>query len=118
MKAWDEDGSSPNNAVVYRIQKGAEDKFILDAVSGFIRVAQGATLNADDDVRSPTMTKVYSLLVIAFDGGLGDDQKKSAVWANITIQDINNKPPVLIDPGTVRLKENTPVRSIIQHIYS
>lgn len=54
-------------------------------------------------------TNVYSLMVIALDGGIGENQKKSTVLVKITIQDVNNKPPVFIEPGIIHLKENTPV---------
>lgn len=106
MRAWDEDGSAPNNVVVYRIQNGAEDKFILDAISGVLRVAQGASLDPD---AMQSKTNVYSLTVIALDGGIGDNQKKASVLVNITIKDVNNKAPIFIDPGTIHIKENSPV---------
>lgn len=92
--------------MVYRIQTGAEDKFILDAISGVIRVAQGASLDPDN---MQPKTNVYLLTVIALDGGIGENQKKSSVLVNITIKDVNNKPPVFVDPGTIHLRENTPV---------
>lgn len=106
VRAYDEDGSAPNNAVVYRIQSGAEDKFVVDAITGVIRVAQGASLDPD---LAQIKINFYSLNVIALDGGIGENQRKSSVIANITIQDVNNKPPVFIEPGTIHLKENTPV---------
>lgn len=92
--------------VVYRIQTGAEDKFILDATSGIIRVAQGASLDPDN---MQPKTNMYLLTVIALDGGIGENQKKASVLVNITIKDVNNKPPVLIDPGIIHMKENTQV---------
>ena len=106
VRAYDDDGSAPNNAVVYRIQSGAEDKFVVDAISGVIRVAQGASLDPD---LAQNKINFYSLNVIALDGGIGENQRKSSVIVNITILDVNNKPPVFIEPGTIHLKENTPV---------
>ncbi|KAJ9587165.1 hypothetical protein L9F63_019319, partial [Diploptera punctata] len=99
VKAWDLDGSSPNNAVVYRIQEGAEDKFVIDADLGIIIVAHGA--NLDPDRTDPKMTH-YTLRVIALDGGIGSEQRAAAVDVNITIIDVNNKAPILHDPGTIR----------------
>lgn len=113
VKAFDMDGSSPNNVVVYRIQTGAEDKFILDATSGVIRVAQGASLDPDN---MQPKTNMYLLTVIALDGGIGENQKKASVLVNITIKDVNNKPPVLIDPGIIHMKENTPVGKVIHKL--
>lgn len=61
MKATDEDGSSPNNLIVYRIQSGASDKFVISSTSGKITVAYGATL--DPDLSAPR-TLEYSLSVV------------------------------------------------------
>lgn len=106
MKAWDSDGSSPNNAVVYRIQRGAEDKFVIDADTGVISVAHGASLDPD---RTDPKTSHYSLRVVALDGGIGSEQRATAVDVNISIVDVNNKAPILLDPGIIHIKENTQV---------
>ncbi|KPI92876.1 Cadherin-23 [Papilio xuthus] len=110
VKARDMDGSSPNNRVVYRIERGAADKFVVQADSGVVAVAQGASL--DPDVSSPKMT-TYTLTLIAIDGGIGEQQLRAAVLVNITIVDVNNKPPVLYEPGTVSVMENTQVGTVI-----
>lgn len=39
---------------------------------------------------------------VALDGGIGDAQRQSLTLVNITIIDVNNKPPVFVDPGTVK----------------
>jgi hypothetical protein len=62
----------------------------------------------DPDFTQPK-TNVYSLTVIALDGGFGENQKKASVIVNVTIKDVNNKVSVFIDPGTIHIKENTPV---------
>lgn len=111
MKAWDSDGSSPNNAVVYRIQRGAEDKFVIDADSGIISMAHGA--NLDPDRTSPKTTH-YSLRVVALDGGIGSEQRAAAVDVNISIVDVNNKAPIFMDPGSIHVKENTQVSPVEQ----
>ncbi|XP_068632323.1 cadherin-23 [Battus philenor] len=110
VKARDGDGASPNNRIVYRIQRGAVDKFIVDAHTGILSVAPGA--NLDPDVSNPKRSR-YTLTVVAIDGGIGDQQLSAAVTVNITIVDVNNKPPVLYEPGTVRVLENTQVGSVI-----
>ena len=99
--------------MVYRIQEGAEDKFVIDADSGIIIVAHGA--NLDPDRTDPKMTH-YSLRVIALDGGIGSEQRAAAVDVNITIVDVNNKAPILLDPGTIRVKENTEVCTLYSKI--
>lgn len=113
VKAVDLDGSSPNNHIVYRIQSGASDKFIINAESGLISVARGASL--DPDLTHPRRV-VYNLKVIAFDGAPGQSQKHTAVTVNITIIDVNNKNPVIDAPDVVHVKENTPVRQIFVRI--
>ncbi|CAD0199964.1 unnamed protein product [Chrysodeixis includens] len=106
VKARDADGSSPNNRVVYRIQRGARDKFVMDARTGVLSVANGSTL--DPDKTTPKSNR-YTLTVVALDGGIGDQQLSAAVLVNITIVDVNNKPPVLVEPGTITVRENTQV---------
>lgn len=107
VTAHDHDASSPNNEVVYRIQSGAGDKFIIDAASGIISVANGASL--DPDLTEPRIQH-YTLTVVALDGGIGAQQLTSSVQVEIHIKDVNNKPPVLVDPGTIRVTENIQVR--------
>lgn len=112
MKASDEDASSPNNQVVYRIQSGAGDKFVIDPTSGILSVANGASL--DPDGTEPRTTH-YSMVVIAIDGGIGKNQMTATTQVEIDIQDVNNKPPILVDPGTVRVIENTKVKIITRN---
>ncbi|XP_069668723.1 cadherin-23 isoform X2 [Periplaneta americana] len=113
VKAWDNDGSSPNNAIVYRIQRGAEDKFVIDADTGVISVAHGANLDPD---RTDPKTTQYSLRVVALDGGIGTEQRAAVVDVNISIVDVNNKVPILVDPGSIRVKENTQVGQFVHHV--
>lgn len=49
---------------------------------------------------------------MALDGGIGDQQLSAAVLVNITIVDVNNKPPILVEPGTVTIRENTQVSNV------
>ncbi|XP_046405905.1 cadherin-23 [Ischnura elegans] len=106
VKAWDNDGSAPNNFVVYRIEMGAEDKFVIDPNSGVVSVAPGANLDPD---RTSPRTMSYSLRVIALDGGTGTQQHTAAVPVEISIIDVNNKPPSFEGPATVRIMENAPI---------
>ncbi|GLH04217.1 Cadherin-87A [Gryllus bimaculatus] len=113
VKAWDDDGSSPNNVVVYRIQEGAEDKFVIDAETGVVSVAHGANLDPD---RTDPKTTRYTLRVVALDGGIGEEQLQALAIVNISIIDVNNKVPVFLDPGVLRVKENTQVGQYIHKI--
>ncbi|XP_015840656.1 cadherin-23 isoform X2 [Tribolium castaneum] len=110
VRAKDFDGSSPNNRIVYRIQNGASDKFIIAPESGIISVARGASL--DPDLTQPR-TLHYSLNVVALDGAPGENQLQAGVTVNVTILDINNKNPVFYEPGSVTMRENTAVGSVI-----
>nr|XP_023023050.1 cadherin-23 [Leptinotarsa decemlineata] len=113
VHARDLDGSSPNNHVVYRIQNGASDKFTIEAETGIIRVAKGASL--DPDLTHPR-TMRYSLEVVAIDGAPGDSQLQDAVTADIQIVDVNNKLPIFEEPGAVYVLENAPVGTIIANL--
>lgn len=106
VKAWDNDLSSPNNKLVYRIQSGAGDKFVISPETGVIQVALGS--NLDPDLTSPKTTR-YNLNVIAIDSGT-EIQRTAEVLVDITIVDVNNKPPVFTEPGSVIIRENTQVR--------
>lgn len=113
VKAFDLDGSSPNNIIVYRIQSGAEDKFIINADTGIIYVANGASL--DPDLTSSKKT-VYTLNILALDGGIGSSQMMNTATVNISIKDVNNKVPVLGDLPTLKIMENTPVGTEIYRV--
>lgn len=73
VSAIDGDGSSPNNLVVYRIQSGAADKFVISADTGVISVAVGASL--DPDLTVPK-TLEYSLVVVRNNQTLRFDEEK------------------------------------------
>ncbi|CAL8106930.1 unnamed protein product [Orchesella dallaii] len=84
VEATDGDGSSPFNRVFYRIEHGAQDKFVIEPETGTVRLAPGAVLDYN--------VKPYHVLeILALDGG-GKQSEKSCIL-NVTIKDINNKPP-------------------------
>nr|XP_012151361.1 PREDICTED: cadherin-23 [Megachile rotundata] len=112
VRAWDKDLSSPNNKLVYRIQSGAGDKFVISPETGVIRVAPGS--NLDPDLTSPKTIR-YNLNVLAIDSGT-EVQRTAEVLVNITIVDVNNKPPIFIDPGTVTIRENTQVGAYVHRV--
>uniref|UniRef100_A0AAR5PBK0 Cadherin domain-containing protein n=1 Tax=Dendroctonus ponderosae TaxID=77166 RepID=A0AAR5PBK0_DENPD len=113
VEAFDLDGSSPNNRIVYRIQQGAFDKFIIDSETGVISTAYGA--NLDPDLTKPRKM-VYPLKVLALDGGQGENQLAAAVTVEISIQDVNNKNPEILELDELRVPENTPVGTVIAKI--
>ncbi|KAF2362742.1 Cadherin [Trinorchestia longiramus] len=113
VHAYDGDGSSLFSKVVYRIQHGAEDKFVIDAETGAILVARGAILDPD---RTQPRTTDYVLEVVALDGGIGESQKHTLALVNISIIDVNNKPPVFLDPGTVRVSESIPPGNFVAKV--
>ncbi|XP_033230917.1 cadherin-23 isoform X2 [Belonocnema kinseyi] len=112
VKAWDKDLSSPNNKLVYRIQSGAGDKFVIGPETGIIKVAPGS--NLDPDLTSPKTTQ-YTLSVVAIDSGT-EVQRTAEVVVNISIVDVNNKSPVFIDPGTIIIRENTQVGAYVHRV--
>nr|CAH7720091.1 unnamed protein product [Callosobruchus chinensis] len=115
VRAIDQDGSSPNNHVVYRIQSGAYDKFVIEPETGLITIARGATL--DPDLTHPRRTD-YSLVVLAIDGAPGDHQLQATVTVNISVLDVNNKIPIFDDPGVIAIPENTPVGTTVTKLSS
>ena len=113
VRATDADGSTPNNAVAYRIQSGAKDKFVIDAATGVVSLAPGATLDPD---RTHPRTVRYHLEIVALDGGVGTRQLRSSVQVVVNVTDVNNKAPILADPGSVRVEENSPVGLILTQL--
>lgn len=79
---------------------------MIGAETGIISVANGASL--DPDLVHPKRT-YYSLEVLALDSAPGEMQLFSTTLVNITIRDVNNKPPTFVEMGVVRVRENIPV---------
>ena len=113
VEALDMDGSAPNNVVAYRIQSGATDKFIIDSATGVVSIALGATLDPD---QTHPRTVRYQLEILALDGGVGSRQLQSSVTVMIAVADVNNKAPILAEPGVVRVQENLPVGVVLTQI--
>ena len=105
VQAFDADQSPTNSRVFYRISSGSQDKFVIDPDNGMISVAAGANLDPD---KSNPKKNFYILEVTALDGVFGPDQKQSKVTVNISIVDVNNKPPKFIEPGIVTVPEDAP----------
>ncbi|CAG7830108.1 unnamed protein product [Allacma fusca] len=84
VEATDKDASTPFNRVFYRIERGAQEKFLVDAETGIISLAPGALLDYNEK-------NAHVLEVIAIDGG--GKRSVDAAIVNISITDVNNKPP-------------------------
>lgn len=113
VQALDMDGSAPNNVIAYRIQSGARDKFVIDSTTGVVSVAIGATLDPD---QTHPRTVRYQLEILALDGGVGSRQLHASVTVMISVADVNNKAPVLMEPGVVRVQENVPVGVVLTQL--
>ena len=81
VEAIDKDASSPFNRVFYRIERGAQDKFLVDAETGIISLAPGATLDYNEKT-------YHALEVIAVDGG--GKRSDSAALVNISLTGMIN----------------------------
>ena len=99
--------------MAYRITSGAQDKFIIDTETGVISVSPGARL--DPELTEPP-TFIHLLEVTALDGGVGVQQRSEIALVNITITDVNNKPPRFMEPGTVHLSENANIGEYIKKV--
>ena len=106
VTATDRDGSSPNNQIVYRIQSGAKDKFVINPESGLISVSEGA--NLDPDLTSPSITQ-YLLEVVAIDGGVGSEKLTGWTRVIVNITDVNNKPPRFAKVDPILVSEDATV---------
>ena len=114
VAATDGDGSSPNNQLVYRIQAGAKDKFVINTETGMISISEGA--NLDPDLTLPS-TLGYLLEVVAIDGGLGSERLTGWTSVTVNVTDVNNKPPRLSSPaGPVLVREDVTVGSVVARL--
>uniref|UniRef100_UPI00398F0386 cadherin-23 n=1 Tax=Pristiophorus japonicus TaxID=55135 RepID=UPI00398F0386 len=92
----------------YRIDGGAQDKFIIDPLSGVIKVADGVTVDREE--RSS-----YTLNVVATDRGTPPLSASATV--NIVIDDVNDCRPEFINPvQTVSISESVTVGATIANI--
>ncbi|KAK2717587.1 hypothetical protein QYM36_006383, partial [Artemia franciscana] len=111
VKATDQDGCEPNNVVIYRLQNFL-DKFTISPSTGVIFVAQGANLDPDQMEHD----KLYDLKIIAVDGSIVQETRSSSGSVVVSIEDVNNKKPVIIHPEAIQISENTPLGSEIYRI--
>ncbi|GAV03230.1 hypothetical protein RvY_13685-2 [Ramazzottius varieornatus] len=130
VSAVDADRSNLYGRIVYRVERGAQDKFVIDANTGVITLASGANLDKDVQdsydltVRLARFTgpaaldtvddaERYFFQVVALDGGFGSDQKTGTTTVSIAVTDVNNKPPTFPLMAVVEVPEDVAVGSVI-----
>ncbi|KAK7083296.1 hypothetical protein SK128_010007 [Halocaridina rubra] len=100
VSADDPDGD--NEAVTYALTAGARDNFVMNATSGEITVAKGASLDRD-------ITPSYLLVVAAIDSG-SQTRQTSTTTVTVDLMDVNNKAPKFSQESYVKyVSERLPV---------
>lgn len=99
--------SGPNQQLIYRIESGAQDRFLIDSSTGVIRVANVTVDREEKDA--------YRLIVVATDHGTAPLSGSTTV--NILIDDVNDFPPEFVNPiQTVSVWESAEVGTIIAEV--
>ncbi|KAM4636899.1 cadherin-23 [Discoglossus pictus] len=99
--------SGPNQQLTYRIESGAQDRFLIDTLSGVIRVANVTVDREEKDA--------YRLIVVATDHGTTPLSGSTTI--NILIDDVNDCPPEFVNPvQTVSVLESVAVGSVIAEV--
>ncbi|XP_063814850.1 cadherin-23 isoform X3 [Pseudophryne corroboree] len=99
--------SGPNQQLSYRIESGAQDRFLIDVITGVIRVANVTVDREEKDS--------YRLMVVAADRGTTPLSGSTTV--NILIDDVNDCPPEFVNPiQTVSVLESAVVGTIIAEV--
>ncbi|XP_078387064.1 cadherin-23 [Cetorhinus maximus] len=97
-----------NQQLRYRIEGGAQDKFIIDPRRGVIKVASGVTVDREE-------RGSYTLIVVAMDRGTPPLSASATV--NIVIDDSNDCRPEFINPvQTISISESVTIGTIIANI--
>ncbi|XP_052469757.1 cadherin-23 [Carassius gibelio] len=103
LSASDADGGS-NGWLQYRLDSGAQDRFIVDALSGAV-VVGNATLDREE--RSS-----YRLVVIATDRGT--PSLSGTATLTVVLDDVNDSRPRFIRPvQTISVNESTPPGEVV-----
>lgn len=106
MTATDAD-SGLNQQLDYRIESGGQDRFLIDATTGVIRVAN---ISIDREERD-----AYRLTVVAVDQGT--PALSGTATVSILIDDINDCRPEFINPiQTVSIPESAPPGTVVAEV--
>ncbi|XP_053548000.1 cadherin-23 [Bombina bombina] len=99
--------SGPNQQLTYRIESGAQDRFLIDTTTGIIRVANVTVDREEKDT--------YRLMVVASDHGTTPLSGSTTV--NILIDDVNDCPPEFVNPiQTVSVFESAEIGFVIAEV--
>ncbi|XP_076454243.1 cadherin-23-like isoform X3 [Babylonia areolata] len=112
VEALDDDEPMTNNSqVYYRIDStptSLETNFFIDPSTGEISL----TRPLDYESLNPALGGKVVLKVSALD--MGQPQKSSATFVNITVEDVNDFPPVFGDPSySKNIPENSPQDTLV-----
>uniref|UniRef100_A0A8C5W6C9 Cadherin-23 n=1 Tax=Leptobrachium leishanense TaxID=445787 RepID=A0A8C5W6C9_9ANUR len=99
--------SGPNQQLSYRIESGAQDRFLVNASTGVIKVANVTVDREEKDS--------YKLIVVAVDQGTSPLSGSTTV--SILIDDVNDSPPEFINPvQTVSVLESAEVGTKVAEV--
>ena len=103
LSATDAD-SGANGWLLYRLESGAQDRFIMDPLSGAVLVAN-ATLDREE--RSS-----YRLVIVATDRGASP--LSGTATLSVLLDDVNDSRPRFLQPvQTVNVNESTPAGTVV-----
>ncbi|KAE8591215.1 hypothetical protein XENTR_v10018345 [Xenopus tropicalis] len=99
--------SGINQQLSYRIESGAQDRFLIDAFTGVIRVANVTVDREEKDT--------YKLIVVATDQGAVP--LSGSITVSILIDDVNDCPPEFVNPiQTVSVLESAEVGTVVAEV--
>ncbi|XP_056147700.1 cadherin-23 [Lampris incognitus] len=103
LSASDAD-SGANGWLMYRLESGAQDRFVVDSLSGAVLVGN-ATLNREE--RSS-----YRLVIVATDRGT--PPLSGTATLTVILDDVNDSRPRFIEPvTTINVNESTPPGEVV-----
>ncbi|XP_055546785.1 protein dachsous [Wyeomyia smithii] len=109
--------SGENGRLIYKIVSGNDDeRFTIDADTGFIRVAKAFSSNFIADHLKNSVTGRYNLVIAAYDQGM-PRSKEAKITIQIVIQNTTNNPPRFLESVYhVNITENVPTGSFVVRV--
>ncbi|CAG9297436.1 cadherin domain-containing protein [Celerinatantimonas diazotrophica] len=105
VTATDADGTAANNTLQYSLSGADANLLDIDAVTGMV------TLKASADFETKSS---YSFNVIATDNGTSHLTDSKAV--TVSVNDLNDNPPVITSGTTGSVNENAPTSTVIYQV--
>ncbi|XP_061083448.1 cadherin-23 [Conger conger] len=103
LSASDAD-SGANGWLLYRLESGAQDRFVIDSLSGAVLVAN-ATLDREE-------RGSYRLVIVATDRGT--PTLSGTATLSVLLDDVNDSRPRFLQPvQTVNVNESTPAGTVV-----